>query len=88
MVCCSLTFPAEVYGSVQAYLVACSFLMGLLNFALTPWVQNGLAGDYLVVLLICRRRYLSCTSSWDSFATTKHRVTLRRETEQGKPSVN
>ncbi|RLN68592.1 hypothetical protein BBJ29_001503 [Phytophthora kernoviae] len=30
----------------------CSFLLGLLDYAFTPCVQNGLGGDYLVVLLI------------------------------------
>ncbi|EGZ18121.1 hypothetical protein PHYSODRAFT_315112 [Phytophthora sojae] len=90
-----LTFPAEVYGSVQAFLAACSFLMGLLNYAFTPWVQNGLGGDYLVVLLIMAAPVLVMYFFMGLIRNNsllsenvKSGAAVDEELEQGKPSVD
>ncbi|KAE9281034.1 hypothetical protein PF001_g23958, partial [Phytophthora fragariae] len=97
-----LTFPAEVYGSVQAFLAACSFLMGLLNYAFTPWVQNGLDGDYLVVLLIMAAPvllimaapvlvmyfFMGLIRNNSLLIDAKSGAAADEELEQGKPSVD
>ncbi|GMF65218.1 unnamed protein product [Phytophthora lilii] len=89
-----LTFPAEVYGSVQAFLAACSFLMGLLNYAFTPWVQNGLGGDYLVVLLIMAAPvlvmyfFMGLNRNNTLLSDAKDGAAIDEQLEQGKPSVN
>lgn len=85
-----LTFPAEVYGSVQAFLAACSFLMGLLNYAFTPWVQNGLGGNYLVVLLIMAApvllMYFFMGLIHNKRPEKADNIDVDDELEQGKPS--
>ncbi|KAG7398650.1 hypothetical protein PHYBOEH_010699 [Phytophthora boehmeriae] len=68
-----LTFPADVYGSVQAFLTSCTFLMGLLNYAFRPRVQNGLGSDYLVILSSWRHQSLSCISAWGQDAAEARR---------------
>lgn len=45
-------FPAEVYGSLEAFLACWSFFLGLLNYAFNPWTQNQLNGNYNYVLVI------------------------------------
>ncbi|KAL4133754.1 hypothetical protein PRIC2_004071 [Phytophthora ramorum] len=87
-----LTFPAEVYGSVQAFLAACSFLMGLLNYAFTPWVQNGLDGSYLVVLLIMAAPVLAMYFFMglirNDSGDLKEGAAVDEELEQGKLSIH
>ncbi|KAL3657737.1 hypothetical protein V7S43_017309 [Phytophthora oleae] len=84
--CILLTFPAEVYGSVQAFLTTCSFLLGLLNYAFTPWVQNGLDGDYLVVLLIMAAPVLLMYFFMGFIRTRSYRRTLNRALRWTKSS--
>jgi hypothetical protein len=89
-----LTFPAEVYGSVQAFLAVCSFLLGLLNYAFTPWVQNGLGGDYLVVLLIMAAPvlvmyfFIGLIRNDKSPSEAKEGAAVDEELEQGKLSIH
>ncbi|KAE9087170.1 hypothetical protein PF005_g20046 [Phytophthora fragariae] len=46
-----MCFPAELYGTLQAFLATVSFAFGLLNFAINPWTQIYFDGSYTVVLL-------------------------------------
>ncbi|TYZ67432.1 hypothetical protein PybrP1_012807 [[Pythium] brassicae (nom. inval.)] len=47
-----MCFPAELNGTLQAFLATMSFSFGLLNYLLNPWAQVNLHGDYTVVLLV------------------------------------
>ncbi|CAI5728429.1 unnamed protein product [Peronospora destructor] len=37
--CILMCFPAELYGTLQAFLAAVSFSFGLLNYVINPWTQ-------------------------------------------------
>lgn len=47
-----MCFPAELNGTLQAFLATVSFSFGLLNYLLNPWAQVNLHGDYTIVLLV------------------------------------
>ncbi|KAL3670522.1 hypothetical protein V7S43_004836 [Phytophthora oleae] len=47
-----MCFPAELYGTLQAFLASVSFSFGLLNYVLNPWTQLYFDGNYTVVLLL------------------------------------
>ncbi|TMW64684.1 hypothetical protein Poli38472_011564 [Pythium oligandrum] len=47
-----ICFPPALYGTLQAFMAIVSFLFGLLNYALNPWTQTYLEGDYTLVLLL------------------------------------
>ncbi|CAI5729450.1 unnamed protein product [Hyaloperonospora brassicae] len=47
-----MCFPAEIYGTLQAFLATISFSFGLLNYVVNPWTQRYLDGDYTVVLVL------------------------------------
>ena len=47
-----MCFPAEIYGTLQAFLATMSFSFGLLNYVVNPWTQRYLDGDYTVVLVL------------------------------------
>ncbi|GMF32275.1 unnamed protein product [Phytophthora lilii] len=46
-----MCFPAELYGTLQAFLATVSFSFGLLNYVINPWTQLYFGGNYTVVLL-------------------------------------
>ncbi|GMF55007.1 unnamed protein product [Phytophthora fragariaefolia] len=46
-----MCFPAELYGTLQAFLTTVSFSFGLLNYVINPWTQIYFDGSYTVVLL-------------------------------------
>ncbi|KAL4100245.1 hypothetical protein PRIC1_008039 [Phytophthora ramorum] len=47
-----MCFPAELYGTLQAFLATVSFSFGLLNYVINPWTQLYFDGDYTTVLLL------------------------------------
>lgn len=47
-----MCFPAELYGTLQAFLASVSFSFGLLNYVLNPWTQLYFDGNYTVVSLL------------------------------------
>ena len=47
-----MCFPAELYGTLQAFLAVVSFSFGLLNYVINPWTQLYSGGDYTVVLAL------------------------------------
>ncbi|KAF1774186.1 Major facilitator superfamily domain [Phytophthora cactorum] len=46
-----MCFPAELYGTLQAFLATVSFSFGLLNYVINPWTQVYFDGNYTVALL-------------------------------------
>ncbi|OWZ14496.1 hypothetical protein PHMEG_00012023 [Phytophthora megakarya] len=46
-----MCFPAELYGTLQAFLATVSFSFGLLNYVINPWTQLYFDGNYSFVLL-------------------------------------
>ncbi|KAJ8566792.1 hypothetical protein ON010_g6330 [Phytophthora cinnamomi] len=46
-----MCFPAELYGTLQAFLATVSFSFGLLNYVINPWTQIYFDGSYTVALL-------------------------------------
>jgi hypothetical protein len=47
-----MCFPAELYGTLQAFLATVSFSFGLLNYVINPWTQLYFDGDYTAVLVL------------------------------------
>uniref|UniRef100_K3WBU3 Major facilitator superfamily (MFS) profile domain-containing protein n=1 Tax=Globisporangium ultimum (strain ATCC 200006 / CBS 805.95 / DAOM BR144) TaxID=431595 RepID=K3WBU3_GLOUD len=47
-----MCFPADLNGTLQAFMATVSFTFGLLNYLLNPWAQMFLGGDYTMVLLV------------------------------------
>lgn len=47
-----MCFPAELNGTLQAFMATVSFTFGLLNYLLNPWAQMYLDGDYTLVMMV------------------------------------
>ncbi|KAG7396801.1 hypothetical protein PHYBOEH_001719 [Phytophthora boehmeriae] len=77
-----MCFPAELYGTLQAFLATVSFSFGLLNYVINPWTQMYFGGDYTVVLLLLGLPMIVLYAFIHVVQGCEHHTVLHKEKEK------